>query len=309
MSKLVEQTFTVTSLELAKVDAAVKTLIEVPRSQLRALFQNGCVTVNGKVCGNPGTMMKVGDVLKLNYEAGRKYKETRRVPNSRDFNVVFEDAHLIVVDKQPGVLSVPTTSGEGSTLISKINHHRPKDRPVEVVHRLDRDTSGLLVFGKSSSITRKLKEQFKSRKPQRLYHAIVRGKVMPKKGTIQSYLSTDKDLNQYSVHERDKDSGKLAITHYTVEQYLADATWVKVELETGRRNQIRVHFSERNNPVLGDKRYNRSLAAHPFWRSEYLALHATTLGFNHPITNKPLFFESPMPYRMAMFIEKNRGKK
>ena len=176
----------------------------------------------------------------------------------------------------------------------------------EVVHRLDRDTSGLLVFAKSKGICRKLKDQFERRKPDRIYFAFVRGIVKAKEGTFRSFLETDDDLNQRSVES--STTGKLAITHYTVEKYLDDATWVKVKLETGRRNQIRVHFSEIKHPILGDQRYERKLSDHPKWTGNFLALHATTLGFDHPVSGKRLFFESTLPKRMSDFLKSSSSK-
>lgn len=284
-----------------KIDAVIKDLIPpCPRSQLRAYFHNYCVTLNGKPCHNPGTKLKNGDEVGFSVVVGKVYKEKSKKPLSVGFEVVYEDGHLIVVNKEAGVLSVPTFQNENDTLVDKIKEYLHKGIDLHVVHRLDRDTSGLLVFAKSMGIARRIKEQFEKRKPERIYDAFVKGIILDKKGTFKSSLATDEDLNQYSVEEGEE--GKLAITHYVVEKKLNDATWVKVKLETGRRNQIRVHFSESGHPVLGDQRYEVKLAKHPNWKSEYLALHAATLSFFHPASGKKLSFKCELPERMRKFL-------
>jgi 23S rRNA pseudouridine1911/1915/1917 synthase len=303
MSKVVTITHTVDASPeaLLKADLVVRSYYDLPRSQIRALFQNACVYINERVCYNPGTDLKVGQVLRLTFEDGRKYKETKKLVPSDAYEVVYEDGHLLVVNKRAGVLTVPTRSGKDNlTLIDLISNDFPKGLNIHLVHRLDRDTSGLLVFAKSFGVATKLKNQFEARKPERIYDAFVAGEVGPKIGTYESYLTTDEDLNQYSV--KDPNKGKLAVTHYEVHKYCSGATWVKVKLETGRRNQIRVHFAEKDHPVLGDARYKTELAKHPAWKEDYLALHARTLGFKHPSTGKFLSFDSDLPDRMKRFL-------
>jgi 23S rRNA pseudouridine1911/1915/1917 synthase len=168
------------------------------------------------------------------------------------------------------------------------------------VHRLDRGVSGLLVFGKTQEITRAIKDQFALNKPEREYVAIAAGALEAAHGTFQSLLATDKDLNRFSTD--DEEIGQLAITHFRVIARLNGATLVQVRLETGRRNQFRVHFAEAGHPVLGDPRYEPELAAHPRWHHQRLALHARLLGFEHPVTQEPLKFESPLPAEMERFL-------
>ena len=294
---------------ITKIDAAVKTVFSGPRSQLRAIFQQECVLLNGKTCTNPGTPVKPGDTVTVNYDTHRKYKEKPKPYTSRAFELVYEDDSVLIADKQPGILSMPGDGGESNTLLDWINDYLKRQRVEALaVHRLDRDTSGLLVFAKTHPAWKALKEQFADKKPARLYDAIARGVVEPAEGTIRSYLATDVALNQRSV--RNSTEGKLAVTHYRVERVLDDATWLKVTLETGRRNQIRVHFAEQRNPILGDSRYQPELAAHPRWLSKYLALHASELGFMHPITGEAMKFSSALPGRIRKFIESTpRGKR
>jgi 23S rRNA pseudouridine1911/1915/1917 synthase len=147
----------------------------------------------------------------------------------------------------------------------------------------------------------RLKEEFKERKPEREYDAIVKGRVDSERGTFRSFLATDEDLNQYSTGDG---SGKLAITHYEVADRFPDATHVRVTLETGRRNQIRVHFAEAGHPVLGDPRYAPQHARHRDWPHQRLALHAARLGFYHPTLRKVLRFSAELPPEMSAFLRR-----
>ena len=150
----------------------------------------------------------------------------------------------------------------------------------------------MLVFGKTREIAEELQSQFEARKPQREYAALVHGTVKPE-GRFESYLATSKSLQQYSTEDRE--NSQLAITHYKLERTINGASYVRVRLETGRRNQIRVHFAEAGHPILGDPRYRPDLSSHPQWRVKRIALHAATLGFTHPVSGKPLSFHAPLP--------------
>jgi 23S rRNA pseudouridine1911/1915/1917 synthase len=214
---------------------------------------------------------------------------------------------LLVVDKPAGLLSVPTVRAEKNTLVGKAAEyvrHVSQGRGAFSVHRLDRGVSGVLVLGKTQEIVRQLKDQFAASKPEREYVAIVAGKVAQRQGTFETLLATDKDLNRFSTE--DEEIGQIAITHYRVVAYLDDATLVQVRLETGRRNQIRVHFAEAGHPVLGDERYRPDLSAHPHWRHQRLALHARLLGFEHPVSQEPLRFEAPLPAEIDAFLRHHK---
>ncbi len=149
-----------------------------------------------------------------------------------------------------------------------------------MVHRLDREVSGLFVFAKHEAIAKQLIQQFKQRKPTRLYTAIVARTVAQDEGTFRSRLATAKNLDRYST--RRTDETELAITHYRVLRRMSDCSLVEVTLETGKRHQIRLHFADAGHPVLGDPRYKKGLAQHPRWIRKRIALHATTLGFRTP---------------------------
>jgi hypothetical protein len=154
-------------------------------------------------------------------------------------------------------------------------------------------------LGESLEVAEKIRNQFAARKPDRQYIAIVAGLVEDDSGTIQNYLATDENLNRYSVEDPAK--GELAITHYRVRQRWQDTTLVEVRLETGRRNQIRVHMADLGHPILGDPRYRRDLATHRAWPYRRIALHAESLGFVHPTDGQAMRFVAPWPQEFRDF--------
>jgi len=285
-----------------RADVFVRTFCEKSRSALRAMFQQDCVTVNGQRCTDPGKQLAVGDKVVVSFDPKKKYREQSERYKSRLFRPLFEDNYLIVVEKAAGFLSVPSET-EDQSLLASVNKYisvksgRPQG--ATLVHRLDRDTSGILVLAKHPNLADTLKEQFASRKPYRKYFAITKFGPKVTRGTYRSYLATDEDLNQFSTTA---EKGKLAITHFRVVKRFTDCSLIHVELETGRRNQIRVHFAEHGHPVIGDVRYRPGMAMHERWAHKRLALHAAELHFIHPVTKKQLKFSSPMPVEMEEFI-------
>src|SRR5262245_24936025 len=257
-----------------RVDRLVQELCGLSRSQVVGLFDHGCVSRNGATVTHPGERLAAGDQIELRFDAKQRYHPTPKPRKDIGFAIVFEDKHLIVVDKPAELLTVPTRREETNTLQHKVEayvRHVSKGRGAFAVHRLDRGVSGLLVFGKTQEMVRQLKDQFAASKPEREYVAIVAGDVQQQEGTFETLLATDKDLNRFSTE--DESIGQLAITHYRLIAHLDGATLVQVRLETGRRNQIRVHFAEAGHPVLGDPRYQADLAVHRLWSHERLALH------------------------------------
>jgi len=282
----------------------VLALTGLSNNKVRGLFDHNCVTVNGQPCGEPRTPVQPGDEIVVRYDPQQGYPVKKRAWTDPSFSIVYEDAQIIVVNKSANILTVATErGGEQNTLEHRVSHylkHTGRRRTAMVVHRLDRGVSGLLVFAKSHLIAQALQEQFKARKPERLYMAIVAGQLKQPGGTFRSHMGTGKNLVRFST--RDETKGELAITHYRVQQHLADTTVVEVRLETGRRNQIRVHFAEHGHPVLGDPRYGSGRSKHERWPPERIALHAITLGFAHPTSGKPLKFISELPQSMQRFI-------
>ncbi len=243
--------------------------------------------------------------MTVRHDPQSKYHERPQERASPAYKLVFEDEHLIVVDKAAAVLTVPTDHNETNTLLGALNQYLGRRRrQAGVVHRLDRGTSGLLVFGKDELIASALQAQFRVHKAEREYAVIVAGKLEQSTGTIATRLGTTKSLQRHSVG--DDEPGEDAITHYRVERRLRDTTYVRANLETGKRNQIRVHFAEAGHPVLGDERYRTDQSGHPAWRAKRLALHAAILGFVHPKTQEKLRFESPLPAEFERFLLSQR---
>jgi 23S rRNA pseudouridine1911/1915/1917 synthase len=266
-----------------------------------------CVTVNGAECDSIAREVTAGDLVSICFDPSQRYKEERKRWDDRTFTIVHEDEYLIVVDKAAGTLTVPTDNQEPNTLAERVSvylsHARGK-REAFVVHRLDREVSGLLVFAKQEAVAQQLVEQFKQHKPIRVYTAIVAGSPKQDEGTFRSHLATAKNLNRYST--RPGGETELAVTHYRVLRRMADTSLIEVRLETGKRHQIRLHFAEAGHPVLGDPRYKKGLASHPRWIRKRIALHATTLGFVHPVSGTPMSYESPLPAAMQRFLAGRR---
>jgi len=292
----------------ARIDRLVQGLAGGTRSHVAGLFDHDCVTFNGQPMHEAGWRLAAGDRVEVRFEAGRRYAPRPKTRPHHGFLIVHEDRDLIVVDKAPELLTVPTRRGERSTLADRVGEYVRRSgggRGAFPVHRLDRGVSGLLVLAKSRDVEQLLRDQFAARKPERQYVAIVAGHLARATGEFRSYLATDKDLNRYSTDDRQV--GQLAVTHYQVVQRLADTTLVEIRLETGRRNQIRVHFAEAGHPILGELRYRPDHARHPRWPGRRLALHARSLGFVHPVTRQPLRFESALPAEFVRFLREGTG--
>jgi 23S rRNA pseudouridine1911/1915/1917 synthase len=301
---IVESQCAVAARQIGRIDRIVQELTGRSRAECRGLFDHGCVRLNGEVCEHPGTVVAAADVVVVRQDPRVRYREKPRQRETGAFRLVFEDRDLIVVDKAASVLTVPTDRGETNSLLDQVSrslHRRGHRGRVSVVHRLDRGTSGLLVFGKNPRVADDLQTQFRVRKAEREYAALVAGRVERQAGTFDSCLGTTKSLQRYSV--RPGGDGERAVTHYRVVRRFADATHVRATLETGRRNQIRVHFAEAGHPVLGDERYSAAEARHPGWRCKRLALHAMVLGFEHPRTHERLRFELPLPAEFETFFK------
>ncbi len=303
-----ERRMVVVETDSPRADLVVQALTGASRSIVRGMFDQGCVTLNGAPCREAGQPAAAGTRVEVAFEPGRRYREAPRAHEARAFRVAFEDRWLVVVEKAAGVLTVPTIRRETDTLVHQVARYWSRGRRTPqracIVHRLDCDTSGLLVFARTEDLAQALKRQFEAHKPEREYAAIVAGLLPDDRGTFRSRLATDEDLDQYSTHVPGE--GKPAVTHYEVVERLDGATFVRVRLETGRRNQIRVHFAEAGHPVLGDLRYRPDEARHPAWRYPRLALHARTLGFAHPVTGAPVRVTSDLPAEFDAFLRRTR---
>lgn len=254
------------------------------RTTLRQMLVAGRVRVNGETEKNAKRQLEAGDTI----DVGRR-EAVRLLPE--EIAVLHEDDDVIVIVKSEGLLTVASPSEKDETVQAYLNTYlksKGEFERIHIVHRIDRGTSGVLVFARNFPAREALKAQFADHSIERVYLAIVEGVVRDDHGTFQSYLREEADLRMRSVNSASR--GKLAITHYRVTDRGKRYTRVEVRLETGRKNQIRVHFAEAGHPVAGDTRYGA--ATDPIGR---LALHAQTLGFVHPTTGAKLSFTAPVP--------------
>ena len=268
------------------------TLLELLRKEfgsasnttLKSRIIHGNVQVNGKTITNPVFLLTPDDKVVYIRGHARVYKIKPPFP------VVFEDEFLLVAEKPAGVLTVGKR-GEGGTsfyqqLLSWMKDKTEGREKLFVVHRLDREVSGLLMFAKTEHVQQQLKENWKD--VRKLYYALVEGAPGKEQGTIRSWLAEGKDQKVFST--RNPEGAKLAVTRFRTMDRTEDYTLLEVELETGRKNQIRVHLSEMGCPVVGDRRYGADDRYH-----RRIRLHAFHLSLKHPETEKPLELKSRMP--------------
>jgi 23S rRNA pseudouridine1911/1915/1917 synthase len=206
-------------------------------------------------------------------------------------NIVFEDGFVVVIDKPAGLLTIATEVERKKTAYAALRSRANSKRPAEkifIVHRLDREASGLLVFAKSIEAKERLQDQFKDHTAGRRYCAVVEGRIAGDNLSIRSYLAENAAHRVYSTPNTR--IGKLAITHVRVVQRKPKSTLIQVRLETGRKHQIRVHLAEQGHPIVGDRVYGSQ--ANPIRR---MALHGEYLSFRHPRTGRQMEFESKYP--------------
>lgn len=221
-------------------------------------------------------------------------KEMKPIPyrhRPRGLTILYEDRDIIVIDKSAGLLTVKAMYEKERTAHHILTNYIRKGsfkskKQLFVVHRLDRDTSGVLIFAKSIEAKENLKLQWKN--VRKKYAAVVHGVLKEKNGTITSYLAENEDYEVFSV--RDSRKGELAITRYQVIKEAKKFSLLEIELLTGKKNQIRVHFSEKGHPIVGDNKYGKK--GEPKSR---LALHSHHLTFRHPHSGKELTFEAELP--------------
>ncbi len=273
----------------------------------------GQVFVNGgeAAAGESARPVAEGDVVRAWIDRPGRAKRRSR-SRSRELNIVYEDDALIVLDKPAGLLAVPLARrSEAPSAYDQVVGHlrsRGKIRPL-VVHRIDRDTSGLVVFAKHPAAQAGLREQFRRHCAERIYRAVVYGRPQPSSGTWRDRLVWDqRALIQKRTHPRDP-RGRDAISEYRVLEQFPDAALIEVRLITGRRNQIRLQARLRGHTLVGERRYvygPELLRPIPFRRQ---ALHAFQLGFDHPASGKPLRLEAPIPSDMAALLDRLRQSK
>jgi 23S rRNA pseudouridine1911/1915/1917 synthase len=275
-------------LEVKEAAPLMKFLIQhlknKSRDNIKSLLRNKHIWINNQAVSQFDHPLTPGQQVLIKRK-GSPGKEIER-----KLHIVFEDEHIIVIDKSAGLLSV-STGVEGETAISILSDYIKKENPhnkIFVVHRLDRDTSGLMIFSKSERIQSLLQNSWQTSVTERTYYAVVEGVVQKAADTIKTYLY---ESTAYFMHVTDDpEKGELAITHYKVLKTSKEYSLIGVELETGKKNQIRVHMQSIGHPVVGDKKYGTG--SNPIGR---LGLHAGVLAFIHPETKESMRFVSKMP--------------
>ena len=208
----------------------------------------------------------------------------------KKLNIVYEDKNIIVVDKEPHLLTIATDKERDRTLchyVLEYEQNKHKSNRIFIVHRLDKDTSGLVLFAKNQKIKQELQDNWSNNK--RYYQAVLEGKLTKDKDIIKSYITENKALKSYST---DAKHGLLAITKYELVETKNNLSLVNIEILTGRKNQIRVHMSEMGNPISGDKKYGAKTNIY-----KRLALHANKLIIIDPKTKKEMVFESKFKFK------------
>ena len=272
------------------------------RERLKALISSGAVSGPGGLLRDPALKVRGGEALTVVIPEPRpSHSEAQDIP----LTVVYEDDALLVVDKPAGLVVHPAAGNFDGTLVNALLHHCKGSlsgiggvaRP-GIVHRIDKDTSGLLVVAKTDPAHEALSRQFSAHTVERRYTAVVNGHPAPPTGRIEGALARS-SANRQKMTIVAEGRGKHAITHYATIRRLSGATLVECRLETGRTHQIRVHMESIGHPLLGDPAYGRSKGPTQAVLTELgfrrQALHAATLGFVHPVTQEKLSFESALP--------------
>ncbi len=305
-------TATVRSVEAGAGDAGltVQRLLHdrlaISNAEAKGLIASRCVTRNRRIVVKPDERVAAGDRLAVSAERGRKYRDAAHPPRQGDgWRVVHEDDDLVVVDKDAGLLTVPAAVAADDSLeelllasYRKSGHKKPA---LHVVHRIDRFTSGLVVFARNHPAAMELRRQFKERSPERIYVAVAEGVVAPDRGRLTHSLGENpKSLKVHVVANASE--GRAASLRYRVVERYPHATLLEIALETGRRNQIRVQLGAIDHPLVGDVSYGRPSPLIP-----RVALHAHRLSFLAPRGRKRLRFESPIPADLKRLLKKLKG--
>ncbi len=295
----------------------VHRVLVVSHRQAKGFIDGRCVSVNGETADKYGFRLKVGDRVKVDFDSERTYEvlPPAKKLQSGPYETLWEDAHLLFVHKPAGLLTVPAEQGGEPSLAEAIteSYRRRgfKRFQLFIVHRLDRFTSGVLVFAKTPEALHGLKKLFELHKLQRVYRAILVGELPENSGTLAGHLIEQAKSLKMSVAKARKGPGgkrmppgaKEAVTHYRVVERLPGHTVVEVRLETGRRNQIRVQFADRGYPLLGDQVYGTESPL-----LDRQALHAELLGFRHPVTDEQVTVTAPMPADMEAVLKALRAQ-
>lgn len=254
-----------------------KMFSNLSKNSVKSLLHNEKVFVNGNMTTKYNYELNVGDVVEI------------REKVAKNIDIIYEDKDIIVINKPSGLLTVATEKEKNKTayhLVMEYLKKKNKNNRIFIIHRLDKDTSGIIMFAKNERAKHLYQDNWNDIVKKRCYYAVIAGKMENKEGTIKSYLKENGNM-VYSVKDR---SGKLAITEYKVLKERKNISLLDINLKTGRKNQIRVHMKENKTPILGDLKYGEKSKL-----INRLALHAYKLELINPVTKKLLTFEINMP--------------
>ncbi|MEZ3598723.1 MAG: RluA family pseudouridine synthase [Paramuribaculum sp.] len=260
-------------------------LPEIKRTRLKQMLAHNQIAVNGNPVSQFNHPLQPGDTVSVNFT--REFQ----VFYNRRLKIVYEDDDILVVNKGYGLLSMGNDKVKDGTAYSILKDYLKRKDPrnkIFIIHRLDRDTSGLMMFAKNEKAKEAMQHNWNNMVLNRKYVTVVEGDVEEPHGVVRSYLG---ETSQFEVFSTDDPSqGKLAVTRWTRLKEGSEYSLLEVELDTGRKNQIRVHMKDIGHPISGDRKYGAE--ASPIHR---LALHARTLRFIHPVTRREMLFETPVP--------------
>lgn len=275
------------------LDFLLSRLNDKSRTTIKSYLSHRQVAVNDMPTTQFNTPLHRGDRVTINFTVGYKIFRHRRL------RIIFEDEYIVVIDKGYGLLSMATKNEKSETAYRIISDYVKTNDPegrIFIVHRLDRDTSGVMIFAKRQAIQEKLQRNWNEAVIERKYMAVVEGELTPAQGKVQSYLKENVALQVYST--QNPEEGQLAITRYKTVASNKRFSLVEVQLETGKKNQIRVHMHDLGHPIIGDRKYGSQ--CNPLGR---VALHASSLRFKHPITGQMLHFESVTPEKFEYIVK------
>jgi len=306
-----------------RVDSFISSIKkDISRSKIKSLIEKGFLKINNIKILEPSKKIKLKDKIQLDIPELKKLKIK---PYKYKLNIIYEDNDVLVINKPAGLVVHPGAGNIDNTLVNALINYDKKNlssingelRP-GIVHRIDKDTSGLIVVAKNNFAHVHLSKQFSEHSIDRKYILLIWGKLRPQSGKIKTYITrSDKNRQLMSVSQS---KGKIAITNYkTIELFENEnsptLSLVECKLETGRTHQIRVHMTYKGNPILGDKSYKKKLKKLKNIDEELnkiitkfnrQCLHAKSLGFLHPTTNKNLFFEAELPDDINKIVKKLR---
>ena len=263
------------------------------RSAIKLLLTHKQVKVNNKVISLHNYQLVSGDVVTIH-----KTTKKQEYKQLRGLKIIYEDNALVIINKEAGLLAIATDKEKRETAYSIVSEYlkdsNPKSR-VFVLHRLDRETSGLMMFAKNEEVQEMMQKNWDDIILTRSYIAVIEGTLSPEGGSIVSWLTEDKNYKMYSSFT--DNGGQKAITHYRTLKTNDHFSLIELNLETGRKNQIRVHLQHVGHPIIGDKKYGSRASL-----IKRVALHANELVFVHPITRETLQFKSGIPEKMKSLL-------